>query len=91
MGTVDGRNPFLRGTFCAVRCFVEEFCKGTVKLIENGDINLASVVVPIKSRAKVQCASPVNGELVMVFDGVDEVLSIGFGEIFYSRVVNLEN
>ena len=68
-----------------------KFCEGTGNIIRHGDIEVSRIVVTIEIQATVQCAGTVNGEIVMGLDGVYEVLSVGFGEIFYSKVINAKD
>ena len=55
-----------------------------------GDIAFL-VLVPVEREAAVEGAGPFDGETVVGLEGVDEVLSIGFGEIFDAEVVDTED
>ena len=57
----------------------------------HGDINVAFVVVPIDSEAAVEVAGPVDGEFVVGFDGIDEMLGVGFGKVLDAEVVYAED
>jgi hypothetical protein len=70
--------------------FVLELKEGTLYIVLHGDVNVAFGVVPVEVQTAVEVAFPINGGFVVVVDGVDEMEGIGFGEVFYSEVVNAE-
>ena len=46
--------------------------------------------MPIKGKATVSGAGPVNGHIVVLFDGCDEMVGVGFTKIFNSEVIQID-
>ena len=90
-GTVDGQNKFGRGMLYVVGCFVTKFCESTGNVIGHQYINVDGIMATINIQDIVQCVGPVNVKLVMGLDGANEVLIVGFGETFYSKIVNAKD
>ena len=66
---------------------VEAF-EGIGDVIGHGEINLSLGVIPVKSKSEVTFAFPVFSDVIMFFDGVDEVVCIFFAYILYSEIVD---
>jgi hypothetical protein len=47
-----------------------EFLEGSINVVGHRDIDIAFVVVPIKSKAALKGAGPVNVEFIVGFDHV---------------------
>ena len=54
------------------------------------DVNISLVVVPVEGDTVVQFSGPVNSQVVVGFDGVDEMRGVSCGEIFHAEVVDAE-
>ena len=62
-------------------------------IVGHGDIDVWSglgSVMPIKGKATVFGAVPVNGHIIVLFDGCDEMVGLGFTEIFNTKVIHAE-
>jgi hypothetical protein len=70
---------------------VVELFEGPINMAMHGNINVALIVRPIEGEAPVSRAGPINCEFVMGFDDVNEVLSVGLGKVFHTKVVNTED
>ena len=57
----------------------------------HGDVNISFVVVPVESETAVEVAGPVDSQVVVGSDGVDEMRGVGFGEILHAKVVDAES
>jgi hypothetical protein len=68
-----------------------EFFEGASDIAWHGDINIAFVVVPVEGEAAVQFSVPVDGQVVVRFDGFDEMHGVGFGEIFHAEIVDAKS
>ena len=69
-------------------CRMGKFGEGPGNVGGHRNVNIALGIVPVEGEATVELASPVKGEFIVGVDGVDEVLSIGFGKIFDAKIVN---
>jgi hypothetical protein len=74
----------------AVRGLVAKSDESSWNVARHGDVDVAFMVVPVKSEAAVECAGPVDGEFVAGSDGIDEVMGIGFGKVFDAKIVDTE-
>ena len=54
------------------------------------DVKPAFLVVPLEREATVDGSFPIDGDFVVLLEGVDEMVCVGFGEVFYSKVINTE-
>ena len=90
-GSVDGFDPFVGCMLGSERGWVLEFRECAFDVAGHGDVNVSFFVLPVESEAAVQGAFPVDGQLVIFFDRVDEVLCVCFREIFHAEVVNTED
>ena len=63
-------------------------CKCSMNIAFHCNVNVTRVIVPVKIEAAIFRACPINGDVVIVFERVNEMLGIGFGEIFDAKVVN---
>ena len=62
-------------------------------IVGHGDINVWSglgSVIPIKGKATVSGAGPVNSHIIVFFYGCDEMLGVGFTEVFDTKVIHTE-
>ena len=62
-------------------------------IVGHGDIDIWSglgSVMPIKGKATVSGDGPVNGHIIVLFDGCDEMAGVGFTKIFNTEVIHTE-
>ena len=55
------------------------------------DVNISLVIVPVKGESAIQFSGPVNSQVVVGFDGVDEMRGVSCGEIFHAKIVDTES
>ena len=63
-------------------------------IVGHGDIDIWSglgSVIPIKGKATVSGAGPVDGHIIVFFDGCDEMVGVGFTEIFDTEIIHKTN
>ena len=63
-------------------------CECSMYIAFHCNVDVTRVIVPVKIQSAIFRARPINGDVVIVFERVNEMLGIGFGEIFDSKVVN---
>ena len=63
-------------------------CSGYVAW--HGDVDVSFVVVPVKGETAVQFSGPVDSQVVVGFDGVDEMCGISWGKVLHAEIVNAE-
>ena len=68
-----------------------EFCECSVDIAGHGDVDVSFAVMPIEGQAAIQCAGPVDCDIIIRLEGVDEMHCIGFGVVLDAKVVNAEN
>ncbi len=71
--------------------FVCELKEGALYVVLHGDVNVALVVVPIECKSAVESAGPVNGEFIVCLECINEMLGVGLGEVFDSKVIDAED
>ena len=49
---------------------------------------MARSIIPVDVESKITGASPIFGEGVFGGNSSKEVISVGFGEVFYAKVIN---
>ena len=62
-------------------------------IVGHGDIDVwlgLGSVMPIKGKATVSGAGPVNGHIIVLFDGCNEMVGVGFTKIFNTEVIHTE-
>ena len=55
-----------------------EFGKGSAYIVFHCHIDKTFVVVPLQDQATVEASGPVDGALVLVFNGINEVDTVVF-------------
>ena len=56
----------------------------------HGDVDISLVIVPVEGESAVQFFRPVDSEVVVGFDGVDEMRGVSCGEVFHAKILDAE-
>ena len=67
-----------------------EFFECSVYIAWHGDVDISLVVVPVKGDAAVQFPGSVDSQVMVGFDGIDEMHGVSWGEILHAEVVDAE-
>ena len=60
-------------------------------VVWHGDVDISFTVVPaVEGEAAVQFSGPVDSQVIVGFDGVDEMHGIGEGKVLHTKVVDTE-
>ena len=70
--------------------FVIKYLQGSTDAIVHEKNDLSFFIVPFKVESEVEFSLPVNSDVVVFFDGVDEVMCVIFGEVFDAKLVYTE-
>ena len=54
------------------------------------DVDPAFFVVPLQREAAVEGACPIGCYVIFLLESVDEVVGVGFGEVFDSKVIDAQ-
>ena len=54
------------------------------------DVDPAFILVPVESKAAVEGAFQIDGGFLVLLEVVDEMVCVGFGELFDSKVIDTE-
>ena len=65
-----------------------ELGEGSFDVPGHGNINVAVVVMPIEGKAAVEGACPVDGEIVMLLECIQEVLSMFLLNKFNTKIIH---
>ena len=65
-----------------------QFFLSAVDVSWHMDVDPAFSVVPVEIEVVVEGSFPINGDFVLLLEGVDEMVCVGFGELFDSKVIN---
>jgi hypothetical protein len=71
--------------------WMSEVEEGSMDVPGHGDVDVSFVVVPVEGQTAIECAGPVDGQGIIFLEGVYQVIGVGFGEIFNSKVVDAED
>ena len=88
--SIVGGSVGVRLVLSMFRAFTIEAFEGIGDVIRHGEMDLSLGVIPVKSKSEVAFAFPVFSDVVMLFDGVDEVGGVFFAYVFHSEIVDNE-
>ena len=57
----------------------------------HGDVDEASIIVPVQGKAKVTGAGPVLGKVIFVVQSGEKMIGVSFTEIFYTEVIHCKS
>ena len=72
------------------RAFTVESGEGIGDVIGHGEMDFALGVIPVERESEVTFAFPVFSDVVMLFNGVDEMIGVFFADVFHSEIVDNE-
>ena len=62
--------------------------KCILDILGHGDVNMSVFVVPIQGHTTVQGAIPINGDGVVLLEGIDKMLGILLVGVLHAKVIN---
>ena len=72
------------------RAFTVEAGEGIGDVIGHGEMNFLLGVIPVESKSEVTFSFPVFSDVVMFFDGIDEVVGMFFAYVLHPEIVDNE-
>ena len=79
-----------RAVYRAFGLRVVQGFKSFLNILGHGDVNISVWVVPFEGKATIEGTGPVNGDGVVLLECIDEVLGIGFVDVFDAKVIDTE-
>ena len=67
-----------------------EFFECSGYIAWHGDVDVSFVIVPVKGETAVQFSGPVNSQVVVGFDGIDEMHGASCGKVLHAEIVHVE-
>jgi hypothetical protein len=70
---------------------VSESFEGSWDASWHGEVNASFVIVPVKCEATAEGAVPINGEFVVGFECVNQMLGVCFRKTLDTKVIDTQN